>query len=232
MAFEEKAPSYDEWFLKNRNVLYSEVRLIKYFLEKYWVGRSLSVGCGSALFESILRDEYGIRVTHCLEPAEGMARIAESRGFKVDRGRAEELPYPDGYFDTVIHNGIIHYVEDPLKAMREAFRVLRSGGQIIVAWVAGEGSYGILYQLAGTLGSWEPLRRIAPEHPYPIEFIREAKRWPTADEVKELVESVGFTRVEFAQTLTMHPRYSNNYVEDPIEGFDRGDYVALRAVKP
>ncbi len=27
MAFEEKAPSYDEWFLKNRNVLYSEVNM-------------------------------------------------------------------------------------------------------------------------------------------------------------------------------------------------------------
>ena len=232
MAFEYEARKYDEWFLKNRNILYSEVLLIKYFLDKYGVGRTLSVGCGSALFESILRDDFNIRIEYCLEPAEGMARIAEERGFRVDRCYAENLPYPNEFFDTVIHNGTIHYVNDPRKALEEAFRVLKHGGQIIIAWVAGESSYGILYQLAGFLGSWEPLRRIAPKYPYPIEFIKEAKRWPTVEEVKELVESVGFRNIEFAQTLTTHPKYSNDLIEEPTEGYTKGDYVALRAVKP
>jgi ubiquinone/menaquinone biosynthesis C-methylase UbiE len=232
LAFEHKASKYDEWFLKNKNVLYSEVLLIKYFLEKYGVGRTVSVGCGSALFETILKDEFNIKIEYCLEPAEGMARIAEERGFRVDKGYAENLPYPDEFFNTVIQNGIIHYVNDPRKAVEEAFRVLRHGGQIIIAWVAGEGSYGILYQLADALGSWEPLRRIAPKDPYPLEFIKEAKRWPTAEEVKNLVEDVGFVNVEFAQTLTMHPKYSNDVIEEPTEGYTRGDYVALRAVKP
>ncbi len=191
----------------------------------------LSVGCGSALFEKILRDEYGIVVEYCLEPAEGMAEIAEARGFRVERGVAENLPYPDEYFDTVLHNGTIHYVKDPAAALREARRVLKRGGSIIIAWVAGEGSYGILYRLAGLIGSWEPLRSIAPKDPYPIEFIREAVRWPTVEEVRALVEDSGFRVVEYAQTLTRHPRYSNDSVEAPVEGYDRGDYVALRAVK-
>jgi ubiquinone/menaquinone biosynthesis C-methylase UbiE len=232
LAFKYKASKYDEWFLKNKNVLYSEVLLIKYFLDKYGVGRAVSVGCGSALFEAILRDEFNIKIEYCLEPAEGMARLAEERGFKVDRGYAENLPYPDDFFDTVIHNGTIHYVNDPEKALKEAYRVLRPGGQIIIAWVSGESSYGILYQLADVLGSWEPLRSIAPKDPYPIEFIKEAKRWPTAEEVKELVERTGFVNIEFAQTLTTHPKYSNDSIEYPSEGFTRGDYVALRAMKP
>ncbi|RLE48184.1 MAG: methyltransferase type 11 [Candidatus Methanomethylicota archaeon] len=232
MAFEQEAPKYDEWFLKNRNVLYSEVLLVKYFLEKYGVGKALSVGCGSALFEMILRDEFDIKVDYCLEPAEGMAKIAEKRGFKVDRGYAENLPYPDEFFDTVIQNGTIHYVDDPIKAIEESYRVLRRGGQVIIAWVAGESSYGILYQLAGILGNWEPLKKIAPKDPYPIEFIREAKRWPTAEEVGELVKSAGFTNIEFVQTLTTHPKYSNDLVEEPSEGYTKGDYIALRAIKP
>ena len=96
MAFRCKASLYDERFLKNGNVLYSEILLIKYFLDRYRVGRALSVGCGSALFESILR------------------------------------------------------------------------------------------------------RSIAPKDPYPIELIKEAKRWPTAEDVKDLVGEVDFAEVGFA----------------------------------
>jgi hypothetical protein len=31
------------------------------------------------------------------------------------------------------------------------------------------------------------------------------------------------------QTLTRHPLHSNDAVEEPSPGFDRGDYVAIRA---
>ena len=35
----------------------------------------------------------------------------------------------------------------------------------------------------------------------------------------------------FAQTLTKHPVYSDNTLEEPIEGFNCGDYVAICAYK-
>jgi hypothetical protein len=37
--------------------------------------------------------------------------------------------------------------------------------------------------------------------------------------------------LEYAQTLTVHPKYSDSGVEQPIEGYDRGDYVAIRGRK-
>ena len=43
---------------------------------------------------------------------------------------------------------------------------------------------------------------------------------------------VGFENFEFLQTLTRHPKYSNDSPEEPVEGYDRGDYVAIRARKP
>ncbi len=60
-GFDEYAATYDAWFLDNPNVLESEVRLVASTLRN--AGRVLSVGCGSGLFEKIMRDEFGITVT-------------------------------------------------------------------------------------------------------------------------------------------------------------------------
>jgi hypothetical protein len=60
--FDEHADKYDSWFLKNRNVLESEVRMLARALGE--PGETLSVGCGSGLFESILQARYGIKIRH------------------------------------------------------------------------------------------------------------------------------------------------------------------------
>lgn len=228
--FDEHAHEYDAWFLKNRNVLESEVRLLARFLAD--PGRALSVGCGSGLFEHLLRTRHGIDIDFGVEPAEGMARIAERRGMTVKRGTAEKLPFDAEAFDTVLLNGIPSYVDDLEAAFREAHRVLEPGGRVVVADVPAESSYGLLYRLASALGSWEDpsLRAVAPPHPYPVEFAA-AARWRTTEEKAELLRAVGFRELEYGQTLTRHPRFSNHAVEEPVEGFDRGDYVTIRGLK-
>ncbi|MGH7564895.1 MAG: class I SAM-dependent DNA methyltransferase [Gemmatimonadota bacterium] len=229
-TFDEYAETYDAWFLENRNVLASELLLLRHFLGDS--GKTLSVGCGSGLFEERLRTEHGIEIRHGVEPAEGMARIAEKRGLAVERGTAESLPHGAGDFDTVLLNGIPSYVNDLERAFREAHRVLRAGGDIVVVDVPAESSYGLLYRLAALVGTWEDdsLARIAPAHPYPIEFAT-AAIWRTTEEKADLLREVGFVDLEFAQTLTRHPKFSDDAVEQPIEGFDRGDYVAIRGRK-
>ncbi len=228
--FDEYAEEYDSWFLQNRNVLASEVLLLERFLES--PGRALSVGCGSGLFEQILRQEHGIEIGYGVEPAERMARIAEKRGLAVKRGPAESLPFDSDEFDTVLLNGIPSYVDDLERAFREAHRVLRPGGRIVVLDVPAESSYGLLYRLAAVIGTWgDPfLQKVAPRHPYPVEFAAAAV-WRTTEEKIELLRTVGFTALEFAQTLTRHPRFSDDVVDEPVEGYHRGDYVAIRARK-
>lgn len=228
--FDEYAGEYDAWFLKNPNVLESEVLLLVHFLGS--AGKTLSVGCGSGLFEHVLRTSHGIDIRYGVEPAEGMARIAEKRGMTVKRGTAEKLPIHADTYDTVLLNGTPSYIEDLKRAFQEAYRVLVTEGHIVVADVPAESSYGLLYRLGAVVGTWEDpfLEKVAPKHPYPVEFAA-AANWRTTEEKAELLRTVGFVDLEFAQTLTRHPRFSDDAVEQPVEGYYRGDYVAIRGQK-
>lgn len=46
---------------------------------------------------------------------------------------AEALPFPDREFDVVISNGVINLTIDKEQALREAHRVLKRGGRLMVA---------------------------------------------------------------------------------------------------
>jgi len=50
-----------------------------------------------------------------------------------EEGSGEALPFPDKSFDAVISNGVFNLIPDKRKAVQEAFRVLRPGGEFVVA---------------------------------------------------------------------------------------------------
>ena len=228
--FDEYAGRYDQWFLNNGNLLESEVRLVAYFLED--CGKTLSVGCGSGLFESILKRDYGIEISNGLEPSTGMADIARKRGLEVEIAAAEDADYGSECWDTILFNGTPSYIGDLKKAVGKSFEALRDGGQIVLIDVPKEGSYGTIYNLAMTLGTWDHplLEGCSPPDPYPIEFVGEAN-WRTTGEKISILDECGFGTPDFAQTLTKHPAHSNLEAEAPIPGYASGDYVAIRARK-
>ena len=229
-SFDQYAEDYDAWFLENKNVLNSEVKLVAHFLKN--AGDVISIGCGSGLFEMILEKEYGIVIKNGIEPSSGMAEIAKKRGLNVVIGSAEDADFGVEQYDTILFNGTPSYITDLDKAFGKSYKALRKGGKIIVIDVPKESSYGILYNLAKAVGTWEHtlLEGTYPRNPYPIEFVNVAN-WRTTQEKIDLLTKTGFADLEFAQTLTKHPLYSNNVTEEPIEGYDCGDYVAICAYK-
>ena len=229
-GFDSYAEKYDSWFLDNRNVLNSEAALVAYFLRKGQ--KILSIGCGSGLFEQILRNDYGIDIRDGVEPSSDMAAIAVARGLEVEVATAEDCRVRPEEYDAILYNGCPGYITDLDKALRTSFASLKKGGKIILIDIPKESSYGILYNLAKALGTWDHplLTGVFPPDPYPIEFV-EVANWRTTAEKIELLEKAGFEELTYAQTLTTHPLYSNRQEEQPVEGFDRGDYVAVTAYK-
>ena len=230
LKFDQFASQYDAWFLENDNLLYSEAKLVAHFLRPKT--KIFSVGCGSGLFESILKENFSINIENGIEPSTSMAQIARKRGLDVTITTAEEMSLPAGEYDTVLFNGTPSYITDLPKAFRTAYAALKQGGNIVVIDVPKESSYAIMYNLAKALGTWDHplLHGVHPQDPYPIEFVQIAN-WRTTQEKIDLLKSCGFSDLRFAQTLTKHPLYSNCEQEEPIEGYDCGDYVAISARK-
>lgn len=226
-CYDEYASEYDAWFMKNGNLLASEVKLIAKTLADG--GDVLSIGCGSGLMESILKRDFGIVVTDGVEPSPGMAEIARKRGLNVLPAAAADFPVTRQY-DTVLMNGCPSYIDDLDAAFAHAAEALKPGGRLVVADVPKDSAYAMIYNLAAVIGTWDNplLADIRPPVPYPIEFVKSAN-WRTTDEKVASLKRYGFFDFAYYQTLTMHPVRSNRFVEEPSEGLDRGSYVAIVA---
>ncbi len=230
LSFDQYANKYDAWFMENEILLRSEVALVARSLQK--PGRTLSVGCGSGLFESFLRKDYGIEINEGIEPSEAMADIARKREMDVRIGTAEEGEFGTEEYDTILFNGTPSYISDINTAFEKAYYALKKDGHIVVIDVPKEGSFALLYNLAKTLGTWENelFKGVKPDSVYPIEFVKDANWRTTLEKVDEL-KATGFSDFQFFQTLTTHPLYSNDEFEEPKEGYKEGNYVAIRAKK-
>lgn len=90
------------------------------------------LGCGAGETSVYLAKQGAIVTALDISPemvAVGR-RLAEKHGVKVEflTGVAEKLPFPDGHFDAVFGNGVLHHV-DLIPALREIKRVLKDGGK-------------------------------------------------------------------------------------------------------
>ena len=96
---------------------------------------ALELGCGTGVFlERVARSGAEIRGID-LSPdllARARTRVEALSNVGLDGGNAEQLPYPDGAFDTVYGSSVLHHLELD-RALAEALRVLRPGGRMAFA---------------------------------------------------------------------------------------------------
>jgi ubiquinone/menaquinone biosynthesis C-methylase UbiE len=104
-------------------------------------GRLLDVACGTGLVTfraaNLVDPEYEIIGTDISEQMIAAARVAaRDRGtanVRFERMDAENLRFSGDEFDTVLCALGLMYVPDPENAVREFYRVLRSGGRAVAA---------------------------------------------------------------------------------------------------
>jgi len=93
--------------------------------------RVLEAGGGVGMYAAQIRQRYTPHVELFDIEAE---RIQEARSTTPHAliAAAENLPYPTGYFDTVLSNEVIEHVADDRRAMQEMVRVLKPGGRAVI----------------------------------------------------------------------------------------------------
>jgi ubiquinone/menaquinone biosynthesis C-methylase UbiE len=146
-VFEEYAEDYDRWFDEHRYEYHAELACIQQVLPAP-DSRSIEVGVGSGRFAAPLGITLGV------EPSRAFCRMARQRGVQVIRGRAEVLPIRDESCSSVLLVTVICYLDDPKAALKELYRVLISGGFLIVAFIEREGKIHRKYIQEGGKGKF------------------------------------------------------------------------------
>lgn len=123
-SFDLHSEAYEEWFVKNSLIYADEIQTLKQLVGKRTNG--LDIGMGSGRFALPIGIEIGV------EPSQQMREIALAKGLHPIDGTAEILPFADESFDFAIMITVICFVDDPLKAFKEAYRIIRKNGFLII----------------------------------------------------------------------------------------------------
>lgn len=91
-------------------------------------GNVLDVGCGTARLLSNINKFFPKVKTVGLDLSFGMAKVACAKGVVAIVSEAEELPFRNNLFDSVISNAVYQWVSDLEGAFGEVSRVLKCRG--------------------------------------------------------------------------------------------------------
>ena len=202
-VFTAHAQEYDAWFDRRQPVYQSELLAVEAFLPPW--GRGLEIGVGTGRFAGPLKIDTGV------EPAPSMAAMARSRGVKVAAAYAEELPFAQGMFDFALMVTVLCFLKDPLQGLREAGRVLKPRGKLII----------------GMIDADTPLGRSYEEKKAGSKFYRQARFYPVKL-VLQWLKDLGFADLATGQTLVKELSLITE--EEPLlPGHGRGGFVVLAA---
>jgi len=106
------------------------------------LGKLLELGCGPGIFTVILAAQSdAVTATDISVDMVNAAavRLCHRPRVVVEQADCFNLLYPADSFDTVIMANLLHVVGEPQKALKEARRVLKTDGRIIIASLTTQG---------------------------------------------------------------------------------------------
>jgi SAM-dependent methyltransferase len=176
----------------------------------------VEVGCGTGNYIGAIQAKIGCTAVGIDPSPEMLAKLRRRMtSVRVIEGRAEKLELPSSSSDFVFSVDVIHHVQDRAEAYREAFRVLRDGGEVCTV----------------TDSEWT-LRHREPHASYFPETVDiELARYPSVEALRGEMTRAGFESldeqlVEFVYALTDASPYRHRthsallYLDE--EAFQRG----------
>lgn len=156
MKFDVPAAAYDRFMGRYSSAL---APLFADFAGTGPSQRVLDVGCGPGSLTGVLL-ERGSDVT-AIDPSPHFVEVVSQRhpAAEAHLGSAESLPFPDGGFDRVLAQLVVHHMADPVAGIREMARVAAPDGLVAACvWdhVGGRSPLGVF---------WDAHRRLDPDSP-------------------------------------------------------------------
>jgi SAM-dependent methyltransferase len=200
--FDQHSERYEDWFSGHENAYQAEIRALRELASSH--ERGLEVGVGSGRFASPLGIHFGV------DPSPSMLKLARARGIDGVLGVGEALPFASASMEMVLMVTTVCFLEDMDRAFREARRVLRPGGSIVVGFV----------DRASPLGAEYLARKDESV------FYR-AARFFTVPEILASLARAGFGKTDLRQTL-FGPLEQTGADEGVRPGHGEGSFVAIR----
>lgn len=201
--FEAHFRRYEAWFGRHEAAYISELLALRPFVPLE--GQGLEIGVGSGRFAGPLGVSFGI------DPAAAMLGYARARGVNAVRAVAEALPFARAAFDYALVVTTLCFVDDPAAMLREAARVLKPGGVLIMGFIDRD----------------SPLGRHYLAHQAESVFYREAT-FVSASEVEAMLLEAGFRDSVWAQTLSK-PLDDIREIEPVSRGCGHGAFLVVSA---
>lgn len=180
--FSSLAQSYDRWYDTEGKLIYeSELDCVRSFIKDG--DRTLEVGAGTGRFAMHWKGAIG------LDPSLNALNIAKGRGVKAVCGIGESLPFKSNVFDCVLFVLTLCFVKNPLTAIKEAKRVLKDNGRVVICFIPKDSSWGRLYEEKKEKG-----------HP-----VYKNANFYSFEEVEGFLEKAGFRVLQIKSTLSRSP---------------------------
>jgi SAM-dependent methyltransferase len=181
--FDGLASEYDAWFDREGKPVFA-IEVLAFHevlssLSKPW----LEIGVGSGRFAQALGIETGV------DSSIKLLEMARERGITGFLGRGEQELFDEESFGTVFLIVTLCFVDLPMDVLREANRILASGGKIVLGLVLKESPWGKFYQQKKKQG--HRFYKYATFYRY--------------DEVAKLLEQARFSIEQVISTLFQRP---------------------------
>ncbi|WP_372371573.1 methyltransferase domain-containing protein [Candidatus Uabimicrobium sp. HlEnr_7] len=125
-----------------------------------------------------------------LDSSEKLLKIAQTqtkqKNLRFIQGNAYKIDFPENYFDFIYNRFLYQHLSDPLSALRQAHRITKKGGKVIIMDVD---------------DSWFTIHPEFPEFSKFTEQAAEAQKNNGGDrfiarKLPHLMKKVGFSRIE------------------------------------